>query len=156
MKQFWLLSIAIATIFSSCKGQTGSESNNVVDSLNTPNTNIQVNKVYDDDGNLIRYDSTYTYYYSNIGDDSVLNDSIFNEFRKQFNIEYPFSNRDFFDEFFFQDTLLKYDFFRNDFFTERFRRNMEMMDKLFWEMDSLKNDFYMQQVPKKKKNTKTI
>lgn len=155
MKRFWLFSIIVASIFSSCNAQTGKD-NSVTDTLNTPNSNIKVNKVYDDNGNLISYDSTYTYFYSNIGDNSAMNDSIFNEFKNQFNIAYPFSNKDFFDDLFFEDSLLKYDFFRNDFFTERFRKNFEKMDKLFFEMDSLKNDFYMKQLPKDKKKGKNI
>ncbi|MCB4234259.1 hypothetical protein LDL59_01710 [Kaistella anthropi] len=48
---------------------------------NQPIEDIKVNKEYDENGNLIRYDSTYTYYYSNIEGDEIAADSIFNNFR---------------------------------------------------------------------------
>lgn len=53
---------------------------------------------------------------------------------------------------FFEDSLLKYDFYKNDFFHERFMNNMQQMERLFWEMDSIKNKFFMEQFPEKGKN----
>ena len=50
------------------------------DSVNkgtNPQTSIKVDKKYDSKGNLIKYDSTYSYYYSNIKDNKNLEDSIF-------------------------------------------------------------------------------
>ena len=104
-----------------------------------------MNKEYDDEGNLIRYDSTYSYYYSNIESDSMLEDSIFNDFRTYFNHTYPFANQPFFNDFFFQDSLLHYDFYKDDFFQHRYKKDMEQMNKLFWIMDSLKNQFFREQ-----------
>jgi hypothetical protein len=127
---------------------------------NAPKTDIKVNKEYDEKGNLIRYDSTYSSYYSNILNDTVLEDSIFNKFKSQFNQKYLFSQKSYFNDFFFQDSLLKYDFYKNDFFSERFKNNMQRMDMLFLEMDSMKNYFFEKQlqnptdkttVPKKSK-----
>ncbi len=43
---------------------------------NQPKEDIKVNKEYDENGYLIRYDSTYTYYYSNIEGDEIVADSI--------------------------------------------------------------------------------
>jgi hypothetical protein len=119
-----------------------------------------VNKEYDKNGNLIRYDSTYSAYYSNILNDSVRGDSIFKNFKSQFNQKYLFSQKPYFNDFFFQDSLLKYDFYKNAFFSNRFKNNMQQMDKLFLEMDSMKNYFFENQlqnpsakttVPKKSK-----
>ena len=111
----------------------------------TPKTNIIVNKEYDDKGNLIRYDSTYSSYYSNIETNKLLGDSVLNNFKNYFNQSYGFSNQPYFNNFFFEDSLLKYDFYKRDFFSNRFENNMEHMDKLFMEMDSLKNSFFYQQ-----------
>jgi len=111
----------------------------------TPKTNIIVNKEYDDKGNLIRYDSTYSSYYSNIETNKHLGDSVFNNFKNYFNQSYVFSNQPYFNNFFFEDSLLKYDFYKRDFFSDRFQNNMDHMDKLFMEMDSLKNSFFYQQ-----------
>jgi len=110
-----------------------------------PNQNIVVNKEYDDNGNLIKYDSTYSYFYSSIKQDSILEDSIFNNFMNHFNQSYTFSNQPFFKNFFFEDSLLMFDFYKKDFFYERFRNNMERLDSLFRDMDIMKNDFFRKQ-----------
>ncbi len=115
-----------------------------------PHSDIRVNKEYDEQGNLIRYDSSYTSYYSNIEGDTIMADSILNVFKNQFNTFYPFSHRPFFHDFFFEDSLLQYDFYKEDFFMQRFRKNMEQMDRMFWEMDSMKNHFFKGQFPKGK------
>jgi len=114
-------------------------------SQNLPQTNIKVNKEYDKNGNIIKYDSTYSAYYSNIKGDTLLRDSIFDNFKIQFNEKYFFSTQPYFNNFFFTDSLLGYDFYKKDFFYHRFRNNTNYMDKLFHEMDSIKNSFYSQQ-----------
>ncbi|QQT63573.1 hypothetical protein I6I97_07250 [Sphingobacterium multivorum] len=119
---------------------------------NQPKEDIKVNKEYDENGYLIRYDSTYTYYYSNIEGDEIVADNIFNNFRNMFENNYSFSTMPYFNDLFFEDSLLKYGFYKNDFFHERFMNNMQQMERLFWEMDSIKNKFSMEQFPEKGKN----
>ena len=119
---------------------------------NQPKEDIKVNKEYDENGNLIRYDSTYTYYYSNIEGDVIAADSIFNNFRNMFEDNYSFSTMPYFNDLFSEDGLLKYDFYKNDFFHERFMNNMQQLKRLFWEMDSIENKFSMEQFPEKGKN----
>lgn len=127
----------------SCNGRTENRDKSLSD--NVPQKNIVVNKEYDEKGNLIKYDSTYSYYYSNVKEDSHLRDSIFQNFTDHFNQNYSFSKHPYFEDFFFQDTLLNYDFYKKDFFYERFKNNMSRMDSLFKEMDILKNDFFRKQ-----------
>jgi len=43
-----------------------------------------------------------------------------------------------------------YDFYKDDFFENRFKNNMEMMQKMFKDMDSLKNHFFKEQFNKRK------
>ncbi|MFQ3578649.1 MAG: hypothetical protein SNJ71_00735 [Bacteroidales bacterium] len=153
MKIKWIaMFIAFSLIFLSCNGQKTNK--NITDTTlisgNQPRENIKVNKEYDKDGNLIRYDSTYTYYYSNIKGNKAVADSIFNNFRNMFENTYPFSTKPYFDNLFFQDSLLHYDFYKKDFFYNRFMQNMQRMDRLFWEMDSIKNKFFMEQFPIRK------
>lgn len=153
MKTKWItMFIAVSLIFSGCSGQETKKDKdrNVTDttlSSNLPQENIKVNKEYDEDGNLIRYDSTYTYYYSNIDGNKAVADSIFDNFRNMFKDSYPFSTKPYFDNLFFEDSLLHYDFYKKDFFHNRFMQNMHRMEKLFWEMDSIKNKFFMEQFP---------
>ncbi len=139
---FYMLVILVS--LNSCNGQKENENNTTDNSLETikPKTNVKVNKVYDDNGNLIRYDSIYTYYYSNVEDDSLMNDSIFSSFKRSFNQSFDFSDDPFFKEFFMQDSLPGADFYTHDFFEQSFQNNMMQMQKLFMEMDSVKNRFF--------------
>ena len=68
-----------------------------------------------------------------------------------FEDNYSFSTTPYFNDLFFEDSLLKYDFYKNDFFHERFMNNMQQMERLFWEMDSIENKFFMEQFPEKGK-----
>jgi hypothetical protein len=144
MERTIILILTISLTLSSCIGQTKNSEKQSKENL--PKTNIKVNKEYDKNGNIIRYDSTYSSYYSNIKDNSNLKDSVMEEFKNHFNQSYFFSNQPFFRNFFFQDSLLMYDFYKRDFFYNRFRNNMERMDSLFRGMDLMKNDFFNKQV----------
>lgn len=142
-----IIAFALSFLITGCNGQTKQEIENTKTDSIKPKTDIRVNKEYDDNGNLIKYDSSYSYYYSNIENDSLVSDSIFTDFRNFFNKRYSFSNEPFFHNYFFEDSLLHYDFYKQDFFSNRFRKNMEYMDQLFWEMDSVKNYFFNRQFP---------
>ncbi len=66
-------------------------------------------------------------------------------FKSYFNKRYNTLDNPFFNDFFFQDSLLHYDFYKKDYFGKRFRKNQEQMNLLFDEMDSLKNSFFGKQ-----------
>ena len=139
------IAIALSVTLISCNGQTTKLNEESANNTMNPQTSIKVDKKYDSKGNLITYDSSYSYYYSNVKDNANLKDSILKNFKNHFNRNYSFSTNPYFNDFFFQDSLLKYDFYRKDFFMNRFRNNMRMMDSLFWGMDSLKNSFFNKQ-----------
>jgi hypothetical protein len=61
---------------------------------------------------------------------------------KHFNDHFGITDDPFFDNFFFTDSLLQYDFYKKDFFHNRFNDNLDLIDKMLREMDSLKNEFY--------------
>jgi hypothetical protein len=145
MIRIGVLAIAISFALTSCNGQIKKQEKEGNAKIDIPKTNIKVDKQYDEKGNLIKYDSTYSYYYSNVKSDTILRDSIFNNFKNAFNQRYFFSKDPFFSDFFFIDSLLKYDFYRKDFFVNRYRNNMNRLDSLFWGMDSLKNSFFNKQ-----------
>ena len=144
MRKIVFLTILVSVILTGCNGQ---ETKSSVDKgkIKQPETNITVNKEYDEDGNIIKYDSTYSYYYSNIEDNKIAGDSIMNLFRERFNNRYFFSEDPFFDNLFFQDSLLNYDFYKKDFFRNRFLDNWKHMDQLFLDMDSIKDNFFRYQ-----------
>lgn len=147
MKQIGLI-LLLFIIFGGCIKQEKQTEENLLDNAtNAPIEDIVVNKEYDEHGNLLRYDSTYSSFYSNIENDSLAEDSVFANFRKMFQEKYPFSFQPSFHDFFFRDSLMKYDFYKKDFFTERYKRNQKQTEKIFQEMDSIKNKFFKEQFP---------
>ncbi len=132
----------VLLISTGCSAQEKKNSQNENMKKNSPKTNIVVNKQYDKNGNLIKYDSTYSSFYTNVQGDSTLADSSFLSFQKNFLENFPNMQKPYLDNMFFNDSLLNYDFYKKDFFTKRFQFNRDRFDKLFEKMDSLKNDFY--------------
>jgi len=153
MKRTVIFSVLFSLIIISCNGQKNENAINKAKE-NQPKTNIQVNKEYDESGNLIKYDSTYSYYYSNIENDIFLRDSIINQFKESFGTQYLFSRDPFFNDFFFRDSLLNSDFYTKDFFLNRFQNNTKQMNQLFMEMDSIKNLFFREQFQEPTKRKK--
>jgi hypothetical protein len=144
MKKIITVLFFLSLIFTGCNGQKNKNTKDT-SGKKQPETNIIVNKEYDEDGNIIRYDSTYSSYYSNIENNQFVEDSIFNSFRNHFNERYSFSNDPFFNNIFFEDSLLNFDFYKKDFFKDRFNNNWQHMNKLFQEMDSIKNNYFRYQ-----------
>jgi hypothetical protein len=150
-----LMLIVLSTFFLvSCNAQTkkelDKEQTEVLKDKIEPKIDYKVNKEYDENGNLIRLDSTYSYYYSNIDKDAMISDSIFKKFNNHFNMKSPFNNS-FFDDFFKQENYLEDDFFKQDFFRGNFDRNQEMMRKMMQRMDSLKNRYFLEHFPLEQK-----
>jgi hypothetical protein len=147
MKRVVFLAFALFLAWSNCIGQTGKKEAQKPEKANQPQKEINVNKVYDENGSIIGYDSTYSYSFSYPGNfpDTLLIDSIFNDFRSHFGRdEFPFSDP-FFDDHFLNDSLFYHDFFRKDFFYNQFPFYTERMKKLFQELDSLKNRIQSEQ-----------
>ena len=152
--------IVLSTLFlTSCNAQTkkefAKELTDVSKEKIQPKIDYKVNKEYDENGNLIRLDSTFSYYYSNINKDVMINDSIFKKFNDYFSINSSFNNL-WFDDFFKQDDYLEEHFFKQDFFRGDFDKNQKLINKMLQRMDSLKNKFFLEQFPleDKKKNSK--
>ncbi len=143
MKRIFTISFTLLMTLVSCSGQTRKTDKQSKENL--PQTNIKVNKQYDKNGNIVKYDSTYSSYYSNIKGDSSLRDSVFNKFEKSFDQKFAWGDDPVFKKIFFNDSLLKNDFYKNDFFYKRFRNNLARMDSLFRNMDRMKNDFFDRQ-----------
>lgn len=158
-----LIMLAIATIaFTSCSAQEkkktipdSRETLEQQDSLHKPKVNVQVNRKYDDNGNLISFDSTYSYFYqSPSGQLSTDNDTIFQKFSQHFNTMYPgFLNKGSKD-LFFNDSLFKYDFFNDDYFRKRYELNSKIFEDMFKRMDSIKSEFIEQNYPRGRQRKK--
>lgn len=112
-----------------------------------PKVDIRVNKEYDENGELIRYDSTYSSIYHSHQSDPLFMDSIIHRFRPWMGDRYPFLDDPGFNDLFFRDTLLYPDFFRDDFFQGRLEQNRRYMERMMAEMDSLKNLYFERDGP---------
>ena len=149
MKRITVFLISVLML-SSCNAQTDKESKDTKKDSIKPKVDFKVNKEYDENGNLIKYDSIYTYYYSNIDKNAMMNDSIFKKFNEHFNTKSPFIDDSFFNDFFREDMYSEDAFFSEDFFRGNSKKNqMMMMNKILSKMDSLKNEFFIKQYPLK-------
>jgi hypothetical protein len=117
------------------------------DTSNQPKTDIQVHKNYDDQGNLIQYDSTYSYFYSSPGLNKISSDSVFKNFQMPLHPEYKNLFNDNMQDIFFNDSLFKYDFYNGDYFSQRYQLNMKKFENMFRQMDSLKSDWMQRTYP---------
>ena len=141
MERKFFCTVVLSLALISCSGQTLKDSKSTVDN-GKPQSHIKVNKEYDQNGNIIGYDSTYTYSYSNAGKYGQVADSIFNNFRSSFNRKFSFSDEPFFKDYFLNDSTLMHDFNQKDYFLKLFKDNMDKMDSLFLKMDMFKNNFF--------------
>lgn len=159
-----LMSI-LFVVFSGCNGQTqkkpsekingGNENIIIADSTNRPRVSVKVNKQYDDKGNIIQFDSTYSYVYSSpTGSMRLDNDSVFSNFRSFFEKNHPSLMDRNINNIFFNDSLFKYDFFNDDYFQKRFELNEKMFGSMYQQMDSIKKQYLRQNYPngQQKKN----
>ena len=110
---------------------------------NSPKVDVKVNKEYDKDGNLIRYDSIYSSYYSSMEGDTLFADSIMLEFGSFFNNNFPSVMNQHFSDLMLQDSIWSNDFFTDDFFSRGFYNDNQAYQKMFQDLDSLKNRFFM-------------
>jgi hypothetical protein len=113
-----------------------------------PHVSWKVNKKYDDKGNLIGYDSTYTWtYFSNGKTHSVQTDSVMAAFRQQFNAQFPsIFNRNF-GEPIWSDSLFYRDFATPGYFMKKWNEHYFDMNGMMRQMDSLRNSFLQKNYP---------
>jgi len=151
MKKLAMLLLPVFVLFS-CNAQTDNKSSQLNEKKTEqkvkPKIDYKVNKEYDENGNLIKLDSTYTYYYSNIDLNKQQVDSIYKSFNEHLNFSSSFDDS-FFDDFFKNENYIEEDFFQEDFFRNNQKRNEEIMNQMIARMDSIKNQFLLEQFPLK-------
>lgn len=108
-----------------------------------PKENWDVKKEYDEFGNLIKYDSIYSYSYSNIKGDSlqVNLDSIMDSFKGYFEKTEPFKMKDRLFYFPQNDSLFMNDFFKKDYFFDQWQQHPLDVEQMIRQMDSTRNLF---------------
>lgn len=146
-RTWYIYLLAIGLALSSCheksNGQTRANTKtSSSDSISKPQVNIKVNRHYDDKGNVVGFDSTYTSYYTNVTDDTAQMDSLMHRFDRYFDRNHFSFFRQQFDPLFFNDSTRYPDFFHKDYFLKRYELNDSYMRTMMHRMDSIKNKFY--------------
>ncbi len=110
-----------------------------------PKVEVKVNKVYDENGNVVRYDSTYSWSYNSQNTENKIDvDSLINRFMPYFHKHFPDSlNKQFPDPFFnLNDSTMMLDFFNNDHFFKAWQNQLFDLKHQLQYMDSIKREFF--------------
>lgn len=148
MKKFLVLLVA-ALLTISCNSQ---ENKNKEESdkkdevvIDSPKGSWKVNKEFDEEGNLIRYDSIYSW---SSGDDldelAILDrDSTLKSMQSRFfrNFSQFDFDREGFGDLFAEDSLFTKRFFNDDFFDSEFGRDFMDIDKMHERMEAMQKRF---------------
>lgn len=120
------------------------------DSTRRPDVRYKVNKQLDAKGNVIRYDSTYSYVYSGPvnGQLNTINDSLFGQLNSFFGIQYPGFFNGGSNNLFYQDSLFKPDFFNDDHFLKGLELQRQYFEQLYKQMESMKSGQWREPYPK--------
>ncbi|MEJ2594146.1 MAG: hypothetical protein P8100_03240 [bacterium] len=163
MKKLVIL-MMLPLFLTSCSGQisghSGQDDSTTVlkKEKELPKADIRVNKTFDEDGNLLTYDSTYVWSYSNMYGDSVdVNiDSVMSAFwpfmDSRMTTLSPFLE----DRWWGSDSLFYNEFLNQDYFMNRWDQQMEEMRRMMREMDSVKGLFFRENYPELNKDPNRV
>lgn len=162
-----ILLLIVSLSFNGCFSQNKKEAKSLSIASNSlpndkdsikPDIKIKVNKKYDSKGNIIQYDSSYSYsYIAPAGKKmNIANDSVYKQFHSMFDENYLHFLKPEQDRIFNNDSLFKYDFFNADYFQKRFEMNQKIFENIFRQMDSVKTNYLMRKYPNGYQQKKTI
>ncbi|MFD1314913.1 hypothetical protein [Namhaeicola litoreus] len=100
-----------------------------------PKGSWEVNKEFDENGNLIRYDSIYSWSSGNLGNLSTIErDSLIQSFKSRFFTNFSGLKNQGFEDLFSDDSLFSKQFFDDDFFESDFGKDFMDIDKIRQQM----------------------
>ena len=144
MKRQMLLLFAILSVMG-CQGQeqTKKTDKEKAEATEKPKGSWKVNREFDEMGNLIRYDSIYSYSSSNGFEDlaEMDRDSIFESFQSHFSRSFRGFDPLVEDGFFTRDSLFMKKFFADDFFQSEFGQDFMDLDKIHQRMQRMQRQF---------------
>ena len=150
MKRLWLLLLPL--MVTACQAQTADkevkkDTEPALD--NKPKVEVKVNKVYDKNGNVISYDSTYVWSYTNTTGDStsVDVDSLMSQFGPFMQNHSQLTFPGFDNDWMLNDTMFYDRFLGPDYFMNRWQSEMERMEQMIRGMDSLREQFLNEHYP---------
>ncbi|HXS36846.1 MAG TPA: hypothetical protein VN721_09105 [Flavipsychrobacter sp.] len=109
----------------------------------------KVTKKYDDKGNVIGYDSTYVWSYSNKSGNMqhVEVDSVMKQFQKQFDSSFPSIFNEQFGKTIWDDSLFYKNFIRPDYFMNKWKDQSFDIGRMMQQMDSMRDQFFDKNYP---------
>ncbi|WP_411893637.1 hypothetical protein [Winogradskyella sp. A2] len=146
------LFLFVAILATSCNAQESNSSKKEIaesetqkDSITEPKGSWNVHKEVDENGNIIRYDSIYSW--SSSGNSKVIdNDSIFNKMQSMMQRRFSMFQSPSGNTFAHHDSIMKQffsdDFFRDDFFSNNLNRNFPNMDDMIKRMEAMRQQFF--------------
>ncbi|WP_123898557.1 hypothetical protein [Aureibaculum marinum] len=140
-----IVSLLLSFSLINCMGQEKTQKNTSKKDTIQPKISSSVHKEYDENGNLISIDSTYSYFYSNIKNDSILEQEFFENFKLDFDKNFPNIDSLFMKDFFMDTPFKMNDFYTDDFFEKRFNLRHNNFIDIFKQMDSIKNRYYLKE-----------
>jgi len=150
MKKAIIFTVLVSLMLTGCNGQNKLEKTSEKKDTIKPEIDIKVHKEYDEDGNLISVDSTYSYFYSNIKNDSLLEKEIFDRFKHNFKGHFKPLDSLFMEDFYKDEPFNLENFYTDEFFKNNFKFHQKRIDGILKEMDSLKNSYYKKEQLKTK------
>lgn len=132
----------------SCKGQENEtikndKEENKANIVEEPKGTWKVDKEFDENGNLIRYDSIYSWSskgkYDNLS--SFERDSLMQSFKSRFFTNFSKLENEGFEDIFSQDSLFSKRFFNDNFFGSNFGNDFIDIDKLRQQMIARQKKF---------------
>lgn len=146
MKKYVLL-FMVGLLSISCNGQKNEHKTETTESdeklVEQPKGTWKVDKEFDENGNLIRYDSIYSWSSNGKFDNLSLSDkdSLMQSFKSRFFTNYSGFENQGFEDVFSQDSLFSKRFFNDDFFGSDFGNDFMDIDKLRQQMISRQKKF---------------
>lgn len=151
MKKLTTLLLMFIIMGCNCQEKEKKQKENKIqeDSILKPVEKWDVQKEYDEFGNLIKYDSVYSWSYSNIKGDllRVNLDSIMDSFKGYFDKNIPFKWHEDFAYFPEKDSLFMNDFFKQDYFFRNWQMQHSEIEEMIKKMDSSRNAFLKNYYP---------
>ena len=144
----YLIVLITSLLSVSCHGQKNdantSEAKSTNDSIvDVPKGTWQVDKTFDENGNLIRYDSIYSWSSDKQNNDLSMSerDSVVQSYNSRFFKHFSQFEDDGFDAIFSQDSLFSHRFFNDDFFGSDFGTDFMDIDRIRQQMRARQKAF---------------
>lgn len=144
----YILILIITLVYISCHGQNKDSDKAISDEKlesigDQPKGIWKVDKEFDENGNLIKYDSIYSWSSNNIIENRTSSgrDSLLQSFKSKFFTNFSDFENQGFEGVFAQDSLFSKHFFNDDFFESNFGKDFMDIDKIRAQMMERQKQF---------------